>query len=147
MYIVVNNDYEIVAHHEEYDVCRRYRDNVYKTSQEMLEIINTKKKKISVPDDLYLERFLDTYVPKRYILYLELSGSIELYEDHLHAKDTIFRILEHEKLGKKQKKGLIKGLEVLLELLDDEMNYTPSPDECKRLEEHYSEFLHYNYDE
>lgn len=144
MYVVLDNN-DIIGFHEEYDVCKKYVDNVYKHHKVILEINKLKKKKRNLLfglDDLYLVRYGYTYIQEGYLLYVELSSE-QIVDDIRYARDVIYRILgSQEDLTGKEVSTLSKSTKILEDLYIDASTYTPLLSDLKNLKQDYDPYLY-----
>lgn len=115
MYAAVNADGRIIAIHKKLDVVEEYIDE----NELQCHIIKIKKaheyrldtQKFS---DLYLVKYRDKYVPESYSRLISRECSELEY-----IRDELDRLLEDERLAKKDRKYIAKTILVLERLLDD----------------------------
>ena len=112
MYCVYDNNNNVIAFHDEYDVVSSYIYHVKISNQDSpdLHIGKLKKKKIKNVidfDNLYLVRYGETYVQTGYLEYLELISSQSIY-DNQQCKDVLLKILECNPISSKERKKFFR---------------------------------------
>lgn len=150
MYVVYDKNYNIIAFHEDYDVCEEYVENVFKYNKNLepgdLSIDKLKKKskyKLENKDDLYLVRYANTYVQNGYLWYLEVLNG-QLIDDDKYCLDVLKRILETSNISKDEYKVIKKAIVVVERLTDEDCCYTPSLDYLKRIKLDYDPYIYNN---
>jgi hypothetical protein len=147
MYCVYDNNNDVVAFHDEYDVVETYIRKIKisnPTSSPDLHIGKIKKKKIKNMvdlDNLYLVRFGDTYVQNGYLGYLDLISSQSIY-DNKQCKDVLLKILECNPISAKERKAIEKTVEVIDRFLTEAREFTPTLNELKVCEADYAPYLY-----
>jgi hypothetical protein len=146
MYCAYDDDKNIIAFHDSKKVVEKYIYDVYNANKVNLELGKIKKSseyKLEGKDELYLVRFNDTYVQSGYLIYLQITMD-EYVKEEQYAKDILLRMLEMDRLDKKQSKALGKAVEVIDEVLYEDSHYVPSLNILKRLKMDYDPYI-YNY--
>jgi hypothetical protein len=146
MFCVYDNNNNIIAFHDEYDVVESYIYHVKLSNPEVedLHIGKIKKKKIKNIvdlDGLYLVRYGDTYVQSDYIEYLEIISSQSI-DDNKQCKEVLLKILECNPLSNKERKYIEKTVEVIDRLLTESKEYTPTLSNLKKYEADFAPYLY-----
>lgn len=146
MYCVYDDNSNVIAFHDEYDVVSSYIYHVKVSNKETqeLHIGKIKKKKIKNIIDyenLYLVRYGDTYVQSGYLDYLELISSQSIY-DNQQCKDVLLKILECNPISDKERKAIEKTVDVIDKILTEAKEFTPTLSELKRCESDYAPYLY-----
>lgn len=144
MFCVYDDDENIIAFHDSRKVVEKYIESIYNINKIQLKIGKIKKSseyKLDGKDDLYLVRVNDTYVQSGYLVYMELVSQ-QLVEDEQYAKDILLRMLEVNRLSKKNAKKIEKAIEVIDELLYEDNHYVPSLPELKRIKMDYDPYIY-----
>lgn len=146
MYCVFDDDYNIIAYHDELYVVSKYVRSIFNCHGIELGIgkIKNNSDKLKGKDDLYLIRYADTYVQLGYLQYIDIFQT-QFIEDDEKALNVIRRILEVTELKDKERKILNKACKVIKNILDDDREYTSSLDELKQLKYRYDPYI-YNRD-
>jgi hypothetical protein len=146
MYCVYDNDDNVIAFHDEYDVVETYIHHVRVSNPESpdLHIGKIKKKKIKTIidlDNLYLVRFGDTYVQSGYVEYLEIISSQSIY-DNKCCKDVLLKILECNPLSDKERKHVEKTVAIIDRILTESKEYTPTLNNLKMCEADFAPYVY-----
>lgn len=149
MYCVYDNNSNIVAFHDEYDVVETYIRHVKLSnpSSPDLHIGKIKKKKVKNIldlDNLYLVRFGDTYVQTGYIEYLEIISSQSIH-DNKQCKEVLLKILECNPVSDKERKAIEKTVEVVDRILTEAKEYTPTLNDLKMYETDFAPYIYNKY--
>lgn len=144
MYGLVDSENKLVAYHEFVEPVEIYMDAMNDRDKYNFNIIHIKKKYrdeiIEKYDDLHLVRYKDTYIQSGYIVYIKLASE-GIDNDTEYARDILLRIIETQNRNNKDNNKLMKAVEVLNKIINDDRVYTPSPEEIKRLKDHYDMYL------
>lgn len=148
MYGVIDEDKNIIAYHEDEDVVELYLDSIEDDKKDNLSIVHFKKKYkntlLTKYEDLHLVRFRNTFVQSGYLIYVKLATQ-DMIDDEEYARDILLRIIETQNLDRKQTTKLIKAIEVIDKIINNDKTYTPSYDELNRMKSHYDYYM-YNRD-
>ena len=147
MYVIINEENEVIAYNKRYTVCIEYIDNLkrtYSDKNENFAIIKIKNKKAKNDpefNDLYLIRYENTYIQSGYIEYLSFSGE-QMFYDNKYALDVLLKFLDTDyPMSKKDKKHLEHVVSFLYNVIKDDKLYTPCLDDLKSLQEYYSTYI------
>ena len=144
MYCVYDDKGNIIAFHNKKYIVEKYIDSIYshhKISLEIGKIKKSSKYKLNKNDDLYLVRFGDTYVQTGYLMYIEMCQN-QILEDDQQALDILYRLLEIRRLSKKQSKKIMKAIEVLEKVVDEDRSYVPTLQQLKNLKMDYDPYMY-----
>lgn len=144
MYCCIDEKKNIIAIHDDKDVVETYRDLIQKMHNIELSVGKIKKKmknKLEKFSDLYLVRYGNTYVQSGYLLYLQLCSE-QVKSDNRYAKDILLRLLETSRLNNKDAKKIMKAIEVMDKIEEEDNNYFPSLNELKGMKEFYDPYIY-----
>lgn len=144
MYCVFDDDNKLIAFHDKRRAVEVYIDRVYQTSGVNLKLLKLRKGErhiIKGKDDLYLVRYADTFIQSGYIDYITYS-SLQIMEDNILAADILYRLLETERLSKKENKTIRKAIEIMEEIIKEDREYTPSLSELKLMKMNYDPYIY-----
>lgn len=151
MYVVFKSDRNNpIACHDELDVVTTYVDNIKKFHEEYgrdLFIKKIKYKRLgdyfkdNEIEDKYLVKYGDTYIQTEFYDALDYVSR----QDNKYAQEVLYRLLETEKLSKREFKYVSKVVEILDRYVEDDNIYTPTVQECRQIEydiEKYQYMMH-----
>lgn len=144
MYCAYDDDKNIIAIHDKKSIVEKYIENVYMSNRKLLTLGKIKKYskfKIDKNDELYLVRYADTYIQVGYIDYIAYSSE-QLIEDQNLAMDILYRLLEMERLDKKEIKTMKKAIAIMERITKENMEFTPSLSQLKELKMYYEPYIH-----
>ena len=144
MYIVRDENGQIIACHDEKYVVKKYLNDLIRSHPDMQFPYTIKKVKYkSLPnhirDETYLVRIGYTYVPYSFYDYMELTSSGP-EEDLRYAKDILLRLEESDMLEKGDTKHVNKVIGILNSMLVNTLEYTPTIQELNRYKESYEPY-------
>ena len=149
MYLLFNNNGELIGCHEDLKVIEEYQSDMYSQHNIISSIKHIKDKKARMKfgdaiDDMYLTIYDQTYIPEKYVEYAEYTDYN--IRDLRICRDTLMSLYRCENLSKREEKTLEKAIYLISDIMLDQMNYTPKLDELKVLKNHYDEMINgYNY--
>jgi hypothetical protein len=146
MYIVCTDSGDIVAFHDSKHVVKTYIKDVFEFNNIKLKYAKVPKEKVDLLDgleNLYLVRYGHTYVQSGYLLYIQIASGQET-EDHIFAKDILYRLLEIKRLNKKDAHKIRKAIEVLEKLIYDDEHEIPTLDVLEAMKMHYDPYVYSN---
>lgn len=117
---------KVIAIHEDEDIINEYI-KLYKHFHEDANNIylgKIKNKKAAKYDDLYLEMIGDSFVQAKFVQSYSFFKD-QIIEDNKRAKGVLERILSEEELDRKEKKHLMKTIELLESLIYENDKYIP----------------------
>lgn len=143
MFVVKDDEFNLIAYHEDYEVCERYTMNVSRYHGDLLFITKAKKKeKHLLNEDLYLVRFGYTYIQYGYLQYVEFASS-QLIDDVRYSKDVLCRMLEDGQIKKKKDKKIIEdAIRILEDVYENDASYTPTLKHLKSLKDYYDPYIY-----
>lgn len=145
MYCAYDKENNIIAIHDKKRIVKAYIDNYYESNGIILNIGKIKESseyKLKEKDDLYLIKYGNTYIPSGYVLYNQLSID-PILEDDEYALDVLYRILEVNRLNKKEVKIISNAIKVMERLVKDDKSYTPSKEELDNIKNNYELYLNH----
>ena len=144
MYCVIDDDNNLIAFHDKQRAVETYIDRIYHTSGVSLKMLKLRKGErhiIRGKDDLYLVRYANTFIQSGYIDYITYS-SLQILEDNILASDILYRLLETERLTKKENKTIRKAIEIMESIIKEDSEYTPSLSELKIMKMDYDPYIY-----
>lgn len=146
MFVVCDENDNVIAFHDYLDVVEEYINNVKRTHPDAeLHIGKIKRKRLERMhiDSLYLVRYAETYVQEGYVEYLAIVSDQYIY-DYKYARDVLLKILEDGFINKSERNILKKATKIVDNILYDSEVYTPDLEELKNLKLDYDPYL-YNF--
>jgi len=145
MYYVVENGKTIIAFHHEKRVVQKYCELLLQKYDDLNLSINKEKNKKSYKriefDDLYLVRYKETFIQRKYIETLELYDN-GYTDDFITVKDILLRIVQTYDIGKKDLKAIHKVIMLMEDLAKDEGSFTPSLKDLKEMESDMNYYIY-----
>ena len=136
MFVVIDEDKEIIAYHEEKRVVEKFVYNYNMTNKTNVTYKKIKKRYakrlLKDKDDLYLIKYGSSYIQYGYYDVMEIYHR-DLITELEDVKDILYKIIEVEyrNMSKKEIKHLQGSVEVIERLLHDEYDVTPSLDSLR----------------
>ena len=145
MYYVIENGKEIIAFHREKRVVQKYCELLLQKYDDLKLSVNKEKNKKSYKriefDDLYLVRYKETFIQRKYIDTLELYDD-GYTDDFITVKDILLRTVQTYDIGKKDLKSIRKVIMLMEDLAKDEGSYTPSLKDLKEMESDMNYYIY-----
>lgn len=144
MYCAYDDENNIIAFHDNKRAVETYINNVYHHNDIALRMGKIKKEKryiLKGKDELYLVRYGETFIQSGYLDYISYS-SLQLIEDNILAMDILYRLLETERLSKKENKTIRKAIEIMEEITKEDSEFTPSLSQLKEMKMNYDPYIY-----
>ena len=144
MYCAFDDDNNVIAFHDKKRPVEIYIDRVYQCNKLILKMGKIKKENryiIRGKDDLYLVRFENTFIQSGYIDYISYA-SLQIIEDNILAMDILYRLLETERLSKKESKVIKKAIEIMEYVTKEDSEYTPTLSQLQELKLSYDPYIY-----
>ena len=144
MYCAYDDENNIIAFHDSKRAVETYIDRVYQCNRLTLKMCKVRKENrhlLRGKDDLYLVRYGETFIQSGYLDYISYS-SLQMIEDNIMAMDILYRLLETERLSKKENKTIRKAIEIMEEVTKEDGEFTPSLSQLKEMKMNYDPYIY-----
>lgn len=149
MYVLFDESNNVIACHDEILVVEEYQSDL-EFHHDMVTHIKYMKDKKAVKKfgkeiyDLELTAYRETYVPYKYIDYVEYAAHDT--RNVQFAKDVLVSLYTDNTLSKREAKNVKKVIYLLDDIISEANNYVSTPNELEKIKSRYDELMNgYDY--
>lgn len=142
MYCVYDENDKLQAVHKKLGVIKKYIRMITNSNRDIVFFVKKQKKNDidqQLLSSLYLVPYYDTFIQDGYQEYIHMASD-QSYEDIKKAISVCFSVYESRNIAQKEKKVILKTIEILSDICEKDIKYIPTLSELNRIKDTFEPY-------